>query len=67
MAKEEILLDIEEVLKRVPITRRSLYNFWEREEGPRRTFIGTRVFVTESDLNAWIYSRKEQTGQAEGE
>lgn len=67
MSKAQKLLDIDEVLQRVPITRRSLYNFWEREEGPRRTFIGTRVFVAESDLNAWIESRKEQPCPAEGE
>ena len=67
MGMEQRLLKIKEVCDRLKLSRGGLYLLWDRGEGPPITRMGASVRVSEQDLNAWIESRKEQPGQADGE
>jgi excisionase family DNA binding protein len=49
-----ILLTIEEAIKRLRISRAHLYNLWERDEGPPKIKIGRKVFIPADRLEEWI-------------
>ncbi len=56
-----IIISVNDLLKRVPICKASLYNLWRRGKGPKSILIGGRRFVTEKSLKEWIESLEQSS------
>ena len=37
----------------IGVSRAFLYHLWKHDRGPRRTYIGSRVFITRQALEDW--------------
>ncbi|WP_368622906.1 helix-turn-helix transcriptional regulator [Paraburkholderia sp. BR13444] len=55
---------IPETAERARVSIATLHNLWVRGEGPARTRIGRRVFVTDEALRAWVERMTESTAAA---
>jgi hypothetical protein len=58
------LYTIDDFCQRNSQTRRRLDRLWARGIGPRRTYIGGRVFVSAKDEQAWLDLMANPTGKA---
>jgi hypothetical protein len=56
------LLRKEAVAARAGISTRMLETHFKNGTGPRRTFIGGRIYVAEKDCAAWILKQRRREG-----
>lgn len=56
------LYSVKEVTDLAGISRRHLYNLWERDEGPKVVRLGGRLFVTARDYETWINEARGEHG-----
>jgi hypothetical protein len=59
------LLRKEECAAKAGISVRALDLRFKAGTGPRRTFVGGRVFVDEADCYEWILKRRRREGEQE--
>jgi helix-turn-helix protein len=57
------LLSVTEAAAAARVTSRTLSNYWLAGEGPARTRVGGRVFISRSALIAWLASRTDESHQ----
>ncbi len=56
MAHEKLVLSVREVCSVTGFSRAWLYTEWKAGRGPVRTKAGTRTFVSQRALEAWLAS-----------
>lgn len=55
----ERMITVEELASAHHVTPQAIYNMRHRGVGPRATRIGKRLLFTESDVLAWLESRRD--------
>jgi hypothetical protein len=55
------LLTVTRAAAEIGLTSRTLANYFEQGIGPARTRFGSRVFITRSNLYAWLRENTERS------
>ena len=61
MNHEQLAFTINQFCAAIPISRRTLYTLWERDQGPPRLVIGKRVLIPRDGAEKWLRSHTQTT------
>jgi predicted DNA-binding transcriptional regulator AlpA len=61
MNDQQLAFTISQFCAAVPISRRTLYTLWERDQGPPRAVIGKRVLIPRHEAEKWLRAHIQPT------